>query len=167
MIEVRPAAAEQAIVAVDILLEAVAWLNAKGEPLWKAEELRLETFEATALRGELFLAYQEGEAVGTITFQLQDKPYWPQFGYGESAFFHKLAIRRKAAGQGLAKAMVEWAIQRTQSLGISHLRMDTAFDRPKLRAFYEDLGFEYVVEKTVGFHHLALYELPLRKRDEA
>lgn len=162
MIQILQASPEQAHLAVEILLEAVYWLNAKGEPLWQPDELPLEKFVATAERGELFLAFLEGEAVGTLTFQLEDKPFWPKLKYGESTFFHKVAVRRRVAGQGIARAMIEWAIERSRALGVSHLRMDTAFARPKLRAFYEDLGFVYAGDKMVWPHHVALYELPLR-----
>jgi hypothetical protein len=58
--------------------------------------------------------------------------------------------------------MILWAIEKAKAAGMKYLRMDTAFDRPKLRALYESLGFEYVGEKTVGQFHVALYQMPIK-----
>ncbi len=113
-------------------------------------------------------------AVGTFTYQLSDLLFWPQIPAGTSAFLHKVAIRRKVAGQGVAAAMVAWAKEQAKAAGLSYLRLDTDFNRPKLRSFYERLGFTCVGEKhltRLGYPlHVALYELScarIRFRDES
>lgn len=161
MIEIRQATPDEAVIASEILTEAASWLIERSEPLWPLDSLTPEKFGPVAERGELYLAWLEGEAVGTISFQWEDKPFWPDVPAGESAFFHKVAVRRKAAGQGVAQAMIAWATEKARVAGMKYLRMDTAFERPKLRAVYEAMGFEYVGEKQVGQFHVALYELPL------
>jgi GNAT superfamily N-acetyltransferase len=161
-IEVRPASLEESALASSILTEAARWLIAKGEPLWPVEWLTPERFRSVAERGELFLAWEGSEAVGTITYQLEDKPFWPHVERGESAFFHKVAVRRRVARQGVARAMVEWAIEKARGDDLPYLRMDTHSKRPKLRAFYEELGFVYVEEKVVNGFDVALYELRLK-----
>lgn len=161
MIEIRQATPGEAALASEILSEAASWLIERGEPLWPLDSLTPEKFRPVAERGELYLAWLEGEAVGTISFQWEDQPFWPEAPAGESAFFHKLAVRRKAAGQGVAQALIAWAIEKARAAGMKYLRMDTAFERPKLRAVYEKLGFQYAGEKIVGPFHVALYELAL------
>ncbi|MER3483302.1 MAG: N-acetyltransferase [Meiothermus sp.] len=158
---VTPATKENADLAAEILIEASNWAIAQGQPLWNpamfTEGWALNGVE----RGELYLGWQRDEAVGTITYQHEDKAYWPDVPEGESAFFHKLAVRRSAAGTGVSKALVGWAIEKARAEGKRYLRMDTHFDRPKLRAYYENLGFQYVEEKWIEPYHLALYEMRL------
>lgn len=132
-----------------------------GQPLWNPVQFTEEWALGAVERGELYLGCQGDEAVGTITFQYEDKTYWPDVLEGESAFFHKLAVRRSAAGSGVSKVLVNWAIEKARAEGKPYLRMDTHFERPKLRAFYESLGFECVGEKTVGEFYVALYEMRL------
>lgn len=37
--------------------------------------------------------------------------------------------------------MLAWAQERARAEGLAFLRLDTDFNRPKLRSFYEGLGF--------------------------
>ena len=63
---------------------------------------------------------------------------------------------------GLGRAMLEWAEAATRAKGRPFVRLDTAFGNPRIRAYYEELGFEYRGEKTLtwekGSYHYALYE---------
>lgn len=161
----RPASVEEAAVASDILSEAARWLTARGETLWHLNELTPEQLFPVARQGELFLAYRQGQAVGTLIYQHADPLFWPEVPAGISAFVHKVAVRREVAGQGVPAAMLAWAQERARAEGLSFLRLDTDFNRAKLRSFYEGLGFVYVGEKRVtrmGYSlHVALYELRL------
>jgi len=158
---IAPATLENAHLASEILIEAAQWAIALGQPLWNPGIFTQDWARGGVERGELYLGWQAGEAVGTLTFQYQDTAYWPEVPLGESAFFHKLAVRRSVAGTGVARALVAWAIAKARAEGKRYLRLDTHFERPKLRAFYESLGFHYVGEKTVPPYRLALYEMPL------
>ncbi|GIW26481.1 MAG: GNAT family N-acetyltransferase [Meiothermus sp.] len=164
-LQIRPASLDQVELACDILQEAARWLMDRGQPLWHLEELTPEHFRPVARQGELFLAYLGSRAVGTMTYQLADPLFWPEIPLGTSAFLHKLAIRREVAGQGVAAAMVGWAVERARRSGLAYLRLDTDFNRPKLRSFYEQLGFVCVGDKhltRLGYPlHVALYELKL------
>ncbi|WP_244861053.1 GNAT family N-acetyltransferase [Meiothermus ruber] len=163
--EMRPASVEEAAVASDILSEAARWLMERGQTLWHLEELTPELLRLVARQGELFLAYWQGQAVGTLIYQHTDPLFWPEVPAGTSAFVHKVAVRRAVAGQGVAAAMLAWAQERARAEGLAFLRLDTDFNRPKLRSFYEGLGFVCVGEKRVtrmGYPlHVALYELKL------
>ncbi|WP_297860390.1 GNAT family N-acetyltransferase [Meiothermus sp.] len=164
-LKIKPASLEEVEVACDILQEAARWLMARGETLWHLDELTPEHFRPVAQQGELFLAYLNLRAVGTFTYQLSDPLFWPRIPAGTSAFLHKVAVRREVAGQGVAIAMVAWAKEQARAAGLSYLRLDTDFNRPKLRSFYERLGFTCVGAKQLtrlGYPlHVALYELKL------
>ena len=56
---------------------------------------------------------------------------------------HKLAVRRDRAGRGIGAAVVEWANAEAAEAGREFLRLDCLCDNPRIRDYYEDLGFEH------------------------
>ena len=62
--------------------------------------------------GEFLLAENDGETAGTIKFQLEDPEIWPDVPAGESAFIHRLAVRRRFAGQSVSTALLKWSVER-------------------------------------------------------
>ncbi len=75
---------------------------------------------------------------------------------GESAFLHRLAVRRIAAGTGLAGQVLEYAKKRPGNPGGNFLRLDCA-KRPKLRAFYERNWFSRNGDCNAGSYCVARY----------
>ena len=59
----------------------------------------------------------------------------------------------------MARLLLAEAVQETRRTGVPYLRLDTASDRAKLRALYEDFGFQNVGERQVGAYHVVLYSL--------
>ena len=81
----------------------------------------------------------------------QDLDFWPEIS-GDSIFFHKLAVKRTFAGQGISKALMEFAAQLGRERGRKFVRMDTSSKHLRLIEFYRDAGFELVDQKQVGPH---------------
>lgn len=146
-------------VAVDIMQEAAAWLEQRGEPLWDPRELTEASLSQRCQVHEVFVGELSGEPVVTALIQDRDPAVWPDDG--KALVIHKLAVRRKYAGRGFARRMLEFAGQHASSLGKKKLRLDTVATRMKLRRFYEDAGFTYVGQKTLGRYQLALFEKSL------
>jgi GNAT superfamily N-acetyltransferase len=128
--------------------------------MWTLDDITEEKIHQEAHL--FFIASLGDEAAGTFRFQTEDKLFWPELPDGESAFVHRLAIRRRFARQGLATAMLECAVARADSLGKKFLRLDCAADRPRLRKFYEDFGFVYHSDQQVGPYLVARYEYATR-----
>jgi GNAT superfamily N-acetyltransferase len=160
-LDIRPATPAEAPVSAAILMEVVRWLEAKGEPLWTPEQVTAERLAKHAEAGELHIARRDGLAVGTFLLQWEDRFAWPDVPAGESAFVHKLAVIREAAGSGVATAMLDWATRRAAERGRKYLRLDCA-PRPKLCAFYERVGFRQHSEVQVGRYTLVRYEMQLQ-----
>ncbi len=93
-----------------------------------------------------------------LRFQLEDSLFWPDVPTNDSAFVHRLAVRRNFAGGEFSKVLLEWAVERTRSLGRKFLRLDCDASRPRLRAIYERFGFRYHNERRVGSFLAARYE---------
>jgi GNAT superfamily N-acetyltransferase len=148
-----------------VLLEAASWLEGRGMPLWRSSELEASRVRPDVEGGSFVLARWDGDSAGTFKFQLTDPQFWPEVG-DDSAFVHRLAVRRKFAGRGVSTAMLAWAADRALSLGRTYLRLDCDARRPPLRDFYERHGFVFHSEVRVagewaGLFDAARYELPL------
>ena len=160
-IEVRQATVADVNTVSSILLEAANWLKERHIPMWRANELLPERIAKDAREGLLFLGEQAGESAGTIKFQLSDLEFWPDVPENESAFIHRLAVRRRFAGGAVSSALLSWALERTASLGRRHLRLDCEASRPRLRAVYERFGFQHHSDRQVGPYVVARYEFTL------
>jgi GNAT superfamily N-acetyltransferase len=147
----------------DILGEAARWLDQRGMSLWKIGELSPSNIADDVKTSLFFLAECDGEAAGTVKFQLEDFVFWPDVLQEESAFFHRLAVKRDFAGGHVSSALLQWAVERTRSLGRRHLRLDCEASRPRLRAIYERFGFRHHSDKQVGPYFVSRYEYEILK----
>ena len=148
-------------VVTEILREASAWAETYHGELWSKEEIAAARVHADIERREFFLGRCDGVAAATIRYQLADDEYWPDARAGDAAYVHRLAVRRAFAGQGVARAMLDWAAARARSQGLSRLRLDADLSRPRLRALYERCGFRAHSEARVGGYHVMRYERSL------
>jgi GNAT superfamily N-acetyltransferase len=144
-----------------ILQEAANWLNERGVPLWRDDELRTDRISSEVADGLYFLAEGATGSIATVKFQLEDPLFWPDCPTGEAAFIHRLAVRRSVAGGVVSAAMIRWAIDRTRSLDRQYLRLDCEAARPRLRAIYERFGFRHHSDRQVGPYFVARYEYPV------
>jgi GNAT superfamily N-acetyltransferase len=158
-LEIRLAGAFDLDAVSSILLEAAGWLEASGMPMWRADELCPEQLTQDVADGLFFLAVMNGESVGTIRFQLSDPEFWPDQPGDESAYLHRLAVRRQFAGGGVSSALLAWAVGRAGDLGRRYLRLDCEVERPRLRAIYEAAGFEHHSDRQVGPYFVSRYQL--------
>lgn len=159
LLVVRQASAKDVILVGEILAEVSRWLDERGTPMWKADELSEKQIVADVDAGLFFIGEFRGESACVVKFQLEDILFWPDIPQQESAFIHRLAIRRQFAGGEVSQALLRWAAQRANSLGRPFLRLDCEASRPKLRAIYERFGFVHHSDRQVGPYFVARYEL--------
>jgi len=160
-IEIIQAKKPDAGTASDIMCEAASWLENTGRKLWFPEELSPEKLSAAVAAGELHLVMKDGEAVGTVIFQLQDRLFWPDMEEGDAAYIHKVILKRSVAGTGLAMKVIEWAKEKAKAQGLAYLRLDTEAGREKLCSLYESAGFSRHSYRQVGRHYVVRYEMKL------
>lgn len=161
---IRKAEPEDTDIVSEILTEVADWLNEKGEKLWEAGELTPEHIRKEVAAGLFWIAEVDREAVGCLRFQLTDMEYWDDVPHEDSAFVHRVAVKRQHAGRGIASEMIDWARQRAKNKGKRFLRLD-CIDRPKLRAVYESMGFEYHSTKVRTPYCVIRYEFDLKNLD--
>ena len=145
-----------------ILSEAARWLAQSGAPMWKGDELAPARIGDDVANGLFYVAEWDGEIAGTIKFQLEDALFWPDVSQEESAYVHRLAVRRRFAGGVVSSAMLSWAVERARSLGRRYLRLDCEASRTRLREVYERFGFRHHSERHVGPYFVSRYELEIQ-----
>lgn len=145
----------------EILLEAEHWLEAKGEPLWHEDEVSTDSIANDVDAGLFYLAECDGVPVGTVRFQLTDELFWPDIHQDESAFIHRLAVRRNYAGGKVSTALLRWSVNRAANLGRRYLRLDCEASRPKLKDLYERFGFQWHSDRQVGPYYVSRYEFSI------
>lgn len=146
-----------------VLHEAAGWLEERGMAMWREDELLPIRITEDVRSGRFFLAESAGEAAGTVRFQLEDKLFWPDVPQDDSAFIHRLAVRRRLAGGEVSSALLLWAIARTHALGRRYLRLDCEASRIRLRAVYERIGFRFHSNRQVGPYFVGRYEYHVRE----
>jgi GNAT superfamily N-acetyltransferase len=160
-VSIRQAKPEDAPTVSSILTEAARWLEESGMTMWRDGELTASSVAGDVAAGLFYLASADLEPAGTIKFQLEDKLFWPDIPQEDSAFIHRLAVRRKFSGGEISTAMLRWAVERARALERRHLRLDCEASRARLRAVYESFGFRHHSDRQVGPYFVSRYEYPL------
>ncbi|HEY3915492.1 MAG TPA: GNAT family N-acetyltransferase [Verrucomicrobiae bacterium] len=155
---IRQATREDIECVAEILGEAARWLKQSGKAMWRDDELIPLRITADVEAGSFYIAECDGESAGVVKFQLEDAQFWPDVPEDESAFVHRLAVRRQFAGRGISSALLNWAVERARSLDRKFLRLDCEASRPKLRAIYERFGFIHHNNRQVGPYYVSRYE---------
>jgi GNAT superfamily N-acetyltransferase len=160
-IRIRPAIPHDALVIEEMLLEAAQWVDALGVIMWEEGELDSARIAREIAAQQFFIADADGVPAGAIRFQLADLQFWPDLAQDDSAFVHRLVVRRAFKGQGVSTALLDWSVAQARSIGKRFLRLDCDAQRAKLRALYEQFGFQLHSYRQVGSYYVARYELPL------
>lgn len=158
-VAIRPATPADAALVEEMLLEAARWVDALGVVMWEEGELERAAIEADVSAGMYFIADAGGVAAGMLRFQLEDRLFWPDLAGDDSAFVHRLVVRRPFKGQGISTALLSWAVGHARASGKRWLRLDCDAERAKLRRLYEDFGFGLHSYRQVTSYYVARYEL--------
>ena len=148
--------------AIGVMREAAQWLIDTDRPLWDADDLSYETL--TDPPDAFHVMWETGESAAAMILSFEDRLFWPDMAPNTSGFVHKLCVRRKFAGKGYAKRMIEHAVTLCLDRGVRLLRLDCDAHRKGLLRFYESCGFVLAEMKQMdtqkwGTLDLALYEM--------
>jgi GNAT superfamily N-acetyltransferase len=142
-----------------LIREATDWLIKRGEPLWGPEETSYEELVRVTRDGELVMGRVKAEAAACMYLHNEDRLFWPETAPGEAFYVHRLAVARKFAGRGFARAMLDWAEGEARRSNRIFLRLDCE-PRPRLLALYREAGFTRIDPGTiqVGRHFVVRHE---------
>jgi len=131
----------------------------RQQPMWTQDDLSAETLAKQYPDGQAYAGQVGGETAAVMLLLPTDPHFWPTDPPGEALYLHKLAVHPQWQGQGLARQMLDEAARLTRERGRPWLRLDTAAERPALRAIYEGHGFRLVHEGQMQGWPAAWYEL--------
>jgi len=159
-LSVRFASTSETALVASVLEEAHAWLCSRGEPLWTHADLLPVAIAKDVAAAQYVLVPWKTDALATARLTLSDPQFWPDAAAGEALYLHRLAVRRGHAGRGVAPAVLDWCRAHARALGCRFLRLDCDARRPRLRQVYEDFGFAFHSERSIGPYTAARYQLP-------
>jgi hypothetical protein len=153
---VRPATQDDARIISSIMVEAADWQKRNGHPAWHFDSISMEAVVREI--NLFFLAEIDAEASGSFKFQTEDKLFWPDHPGDEAAYLHKIAVRRKFAGGKISHSILVRAAEHARTLRKIYLRLDCDAASPSLRGVYENFGFVYHSDKSMGSFVVARYQ---------
>ncbi|GAA3997830.1 hypothetical protein GCM10022631_05620 [Deinococcus rubellus] len=156
---VRPASPADLLLCAGILEATARDRQARGEALWPPLSLTAERLTRQYPPESFRLGWLEDQAAATMILLGTDPDFWPDAAPEEALYLHKLGVLPGFQGQGLARRMLDDAVREARERDRLFLRLDTAWNRPKLRAIYDAFGFEVRGRKTVHGYDVVLYEL--------
>lgn len=134
------------------LTETVERCNMNNVPLWTDEQVSIPSLKQQYCLDSLYLLKYEGAFVGCVFIGFDRDVFWQDRETTGSLFFHKLAIGSKYNAKGLGTETLASILSLAKSNDCVWLRCDCHGARPRLRAFYEQFGFQLVDRKEkLGF----------------
>lgn len=144
-----------------ILTASAEQLRARGQALWPPETLTPERLLKHYPQETWRVAWQDAQPVATYCLLPADPYFWPDDPPGQAFYLHKLGVHPAAQGRGLALELLRHAAGQTREAGMQWLKLDTAADRVKLRALYNEFGFQDVDERQVGAYFVVRMQMPV------
>lgn len=143
----------------EILLDVVMWMKKNGlQNQWNEDNIKWNSLSKDYQIEDFYIVYENKLPIGCMALTDLDKKYWPEISKGNSLYVHKLAVKRRFAGKGFSKELINFAKKLSLKNRINSLRLDCNFNRDKLRKVYENEGFVYVRKKNdLNNYDMALY----------
>ena len=129
---------------LDLLDGVIDWCDSSGKPMWKKSDIHSADFVNSIDHDSVILLKRGPEIAAGMLLQWVDPIFWPASRPLESAYIHKLCVRRAFAGQDLSRLMIDHAKSQCLERDVPLLRLDTDASRQALRSLYERNGFELV-----------------------
>lgn len=147
--------------AIEIMREVSEWGRKQGFRVWLEEWLTKDRLLTTDnCEEDFYVGKVDGIDACCMIIQWQDQEYWPEAPRDEAAYIHKLCVRREFAGKGILTEVLQWLKLECKSRGVRYIRLDTGWDKEKVKQIYLGLGFRIV--KKLDYENnrsMALYEL--------
>ena len=72
--------------------------------------------------------------------------------FDDELYIDSIAVDEKFRGQGLAKELILHSFARAKELGYKKVSLIVDVNKPKVRKFYESLGFKFNTKKIINLH---------------
>lgn len=72
--------------------------------------------------------------------------------FDDEFYIDSIAVEEKFRGQGLAKELILHSFVKAKELGHKKVSLIVDINKPKVRKFYESLGFKFNTKKIINLH---------------
>ena len=72
--------------------------------------------------------------------------------FDDEFYIDSIAVDEKFRGQGLAKELILHSFAKAKELGYKKVSLIVDINKPKVRKFYESLGFKFNTKKIINLH---------------
>lgn len=127
-----------------VLMESAKWLDSIEQSMWKIDDLNSDELLKKYDINEMKLCYENGNLIGVYVLQWYDPLFWSELKKNDSGILHKLSVCREYSGMGYGKKIIESAEILCKNHDVNSLRLNCGTLRPRLRNFYESIGFKMV-----------------------
>lgn len=137
-----------------LIKEVGQWLVDSGQTMWESDSLTADNLIDDFTRGNCYVMYADcgdgvEEPAATFILQWEDPLYYADVPANTAGLIHKVAIRRRFAGQNLFQPMLNFCQTECLKRGIHEIQLETDATRPALMRFYERYGFQPTYQKTI------------------
>ncbi|MFT8315387.1 MAG: GNAT family N-acetyltransferase [Clostridium sp.] len=128
----------------NVLMESAKWLDSIEQSMWKIKDLTVNELLKKYDINEMKLCYEDGNLIGVYILQWYDSLFWAELKKNDSGILHKLAVCREYSKMGYGKKIIGSAELLCKNHDVNSLRLNCGTSRPRLRNFYESVGFKMV-----------------------
>jgi ribosomal protein S18 acetylase RimI-like enzyme len=139
---------------MQLIAEVVPDMNAAGNFQWDNTYPNAQVFEKDIALNQLWVAETDGAIAGISAITTDQEPEYAQVGWdiNETAIVtHRIAVRPKYRGMGIAATLLLQAEQVAISKGINILRIDTNTSNLATQKLFPKLGYKFSGEIGLGF----------------
>jgi ribosomal protein S18 acetylase RimI-like enzyme len=128
---------------LDLLEDVADWLESRGIDQWRPGSFRrsVDFYAGSIARKEVHFAFLGDRLVGTLRVLLREPIVWPEILVDDGVYVFSLAVKRRWAGQGLGRRMLDWAAQHAAARDRRYVRLDCLADNEFLSQYYAKAGF--------------------------
>jgi GNAT superfamily N-acetyltransferase len=153
---------------IDLLEDIQDWLRMRNlTPLPPAIHRDSADYYGESIRrGEVYFAYLDDKAVGSLRLVSEDSIVWPDAN-DNALYLYNLVVLRDWSGQNIGQQMLAWAEKQARLASKPYLRLDCFAFNLALRTYYERAGYadrgEIEASYPFGVLRLQRYEKRLNK----
>lgn len=144
---IRTATLEDITKIMELKNEAVSMMNEEGNDQWNSDYPSRESFIKFIKNNEMYVYESEGKVTAMIVITRIQDPWYEKADWtvkDNYIVLHRLAVSRKHHGQGMAKALLEFAIDYAKENNIDIIKADTYSKNPRMPGLFLKMGFRYV-----------------------
>ena len=146
-VNIERAELDDSVVIVQFFNDAVLWLASIGMVgQWGMGQLSTDPDQFPAgwkqkiEAGEQYIATLRGRPIGALWVYFTPPPEWSEAA-DEAGYISVLMVRRDVSGQGIGRALLDWAGLWAARHGRRYLRLACWTDNERLCRYYEEGGF--------------------------